>query len=409
MKGFATSGIAGSAAGKGGASYGWWAGFLHNFVVPNSSWIAKLVALSELAIGALLILGLFTGVAALAGLVLNMIYMFSGTAGVNPPMPCRRAFDHGLAKCRLLRVGPVRPAHGPRPRSWPGPNRGGLPEPNRPLPCPSTRWGTAERSHSVHEICWTRGASLPGRLAPGGLTSASWDKQLTLTRSGTATPLEAIPTPSHVKENHDRHRRPLRPTRASSASSTPTSGRPTTSTAGQIYLMDNPLLQPAARPRGHQAAAARPLGNQPGAQLPLRPPESDHQGPRPRRHLRLRARTRRAGRRRQHLAGGHLQRALSPRRPATATGMAPAVPPVLLPGRHPEPLQPGDPGIDPRGRRAGLLAEPRVRRRLRQSRPGGRLRGRRRRGRDRAGGHRMALEQVPRSATRRRRAARSST
>ena len=84
VKGFATSGIAGSAAGKGGASYGWWAGFLHNFVVPNSSWIAKLVALSELAIGALLILGLFTGVAALAGLVLNMIYMFSGTAGVNP-------------------------------------------------------------------------------------------------------------------------------------------------------------------------------------------------------------------------------------------------------------------------------------------------------------------------------------
>lgn len=84
VKGFATSGIAGSAAGKGGASYGWWAGFLHNFVIPNSSWIAKLVALSEVAIGVLLIVGLFTGVAALAGLVLNVIYMFSGTAGVNP-------------------------------------------------------------------------------------------------------------------------------------------------------------------------------------------------------------------------------------------------------------------------------------------------------------------------------------
>ena len=84
VKGFATSGIAGSATGKGGASYGWWAGFLHNFVVPNSSWIAKLVALSEVAIGVLLIVGLFTGVAALAGLVLNVIYMFSGTAGVNP-------------------------------------------------------------------------------------------------------------------------------------------------------------------------------------------------------------------------------------------------------------------------------------------------------------------------------------
>jgi len=84
VKGFATAGVAGSTAGKGGASYGWWAGFLHNFVVPNASWIAKLVALGELMIGIALILGLFTGLAALAGLVLNLTYMFSGSAGVNP-------------------------------------------------------------------------------------------------------------------------------------------------------------------------------------------------------------------------------------------------------------------------------------------------------------------------------------
>jgi thiosulfate dehydrogenase [quinone] large subunit len=84
VKGFATAGVAGSATGKGGASYGWFAAFLHNFVVPNASWIAKLVTLSELAIGALLILGLFTGAAAVAGIGLNLIYMFSGSAGVNP-------------------------------------------------------------------------------------------------------------------------------------------------------------------------------------------------------------------------------------------------------------------------------------------------------------------------------------
>jgi thiosulfate dehydrogenase (quinone) large subunit len=84
VKGFATAGVAGSTAGKGGASYGWWAGFLHNFVIPNASWIAKLVALGELMIGIALILGLFTGLAALAGLVLNLTYMFSGSAGVNP-------------------------------------------------------------------------------------------------------------------------------------------------------------------------------------------------------------------------------------------------------------------------------------------------------------------------------------
>src|ERR1700733_8616494 len=85
VKGFATAGVSGSAAGKGaGASYGWWAAFLHDFVLPNASWIAKVVTLSELVIGLLLILGLFTGLAAFAGLTLNLVYMFTGSAGVNP-------------------------------------------------------------------------------------------------------------------------------------------------------------------------------------------------------------------------------------------------------------------------------------------------------------------------------------
>jgi thiosulfate dehydrogenase [quinone] large subunit len=84
VKGFATAGIAGSTTGKGGASYGWWAGFLHNFVVPNASWIAKVIAISEVAIGIALILGLLTGLAAIGALLLNLIYMFSGSAGVNP-------------------------------------------------------------------------------------------------------------------------------------------------------------------------------------------------------------------------------------------------------------------------------------------------------------------------------------
>ncbi len=85
VKGFATAGVTGSTAGKGsGASYGWWAAFLHNFVIPNASWIAKVITISELLIGVALILGLFTGAAALAGLVLNLVYMFTGSAGVNP-------------------------------------------------------------------------------------------------------------------------------------------------------------------------------------------------------------------------------------------------------------------------------------------------------------------------------------
>jgi thiosulfate dehydrogenase (quinone) large subunit len=84
VKGFAAAGVAGSATGKGGASYGWWAGFLHNFVVPNASWIGRAISLGELAIGIGLILGLLTGAAALAGLTLNIVYMLSGSAGVNP-------------------------------------------------------------------------------------------------------------------------------------------------------------------------------------------------------------------------------------------------------------------------------------------------------------------------------------
>jgi thiosulfate dehydrogenase (quinone) large subunit len=35
-------------------------------------------------IGILLILGLFTGLVAAAGLLLNIVYMFSGSSGVNP-------------------------------------------------------------------------------------------------------------------------------------------------------------------------------------------------------------------------------------------------------------------------------------------------------------------------------------
>jgi thiosulfate dehydrogenase (quinone) large subunit len=85
VKGFATAGVLGSTAGKGsGASYGWWAAFLHNFVEPNASWIAKLVSLGELLIGVALILGFLTGFAAGAGLLLNLTYMFTGSAGVNP-------------------------------------------------------------------------------------------------------------------------------------------------------------------------------------------------------------------------------------------------------------------------------------------------------------------------------------
>jgi thiosulfate dehydrogenase [quinone] large subunit len=81
--GFAKSGVAANATPMGAVGYGWWAAFLHNFVMPNASWIAKVISLGEI-VGIGLILGLFTGLAALCALSLNFTYMMTGSAGVNP-------------------------------------------------------------------------------------------------------------------------------------------------------------------------------------------------------------------------------------------------------------------------------------------------------------------------------------
>jgi thiosulfate dehydrogenase [quinone] large subunit len=77
------AGVAGFAA-HGAASYTWWHHFLTGFVVPNSGWIGITVSVAEFTIGVALLLGFLTPGFALAGLVLNVTYMLSGTAGVNP-------------------------------------------------------------------------------------------------------------------------------------------------------------------------------------------------------------------------------------------------------------------------------------------------------------------------------------
>ena len=76
-----------------------------------------------------------------------------------------------------------------------------------------------------------------------------------------------------------------------------------------------------------------------------------------------------------------------------------------FPGGIPSHVAPETPGLDPRGRRAGLLALPRVRRGVRQPRPRRRSDRRRRRGGDRAAGDQLAQHQVRRPRPRRRRAA----
>ena len=172
---------------------------------------------------------------------------------------------------------------------------------------------------------------------------------------------------------------------------------------------DLPARQPAAAraaaARARQAAAARPLGHDARAELHLRPPEPGHPGARPRRDLRHRPGPRRA-RRSSPTPTSRARTARSTRAsPATSEGMRTAVPPVLVPGRHPQPRRARDAGLDPRGRRARLRALARVRRRVRQPGPARALRRRRRRGRDRPAGDELALEQVPRPGARRRGAA----
>src|SRR5580698_3911789 len=75
------AGVAGFAA-HGVPAYTWWGSFLHSFVVPNSGWIAVLVAFAEFAIGVALALGFLTPLACLGSLLLLFTYVMSGTASV---------------------------------------------------------------------------------------------------------------------------------------------------------------------------------------------------------------------------------------------------------------------------------------------------------------------------------------
>ena len=124
---------------------------------------------------------------------------------------------------------------------------------------------------------------------------------------------------------------------------------------GQIYLLDNPLLREPLRIEHVKPRLLGHWGTTPGPELHLRAPEPRDPRARPERDLRHRPRPRRPGDGRQRLPGGHLQRGLPAHRPRRG-GAAAAVPPVLLPRRHPQPRRAGDARLDPRGRRARLLA-----------------------------------------------------
>lgn len=114
---------------------GWYASFLNNVVVPNAAAFSYLVTFGEILVGAALILGLFTGIAAFFGGFMNASYIFAGVAGANPLMfilatwlvlAWRVAGHWGLDRWLLPRLG----VPGSRGTMFRGPRAGGQDHPS---------------------------------------------------------------------------------------------------------------------------------------------------------------------------------------------------------------------------------------------------------------------------------------
>jgi len=85
LKGFWAGAVAIPATGNPPIHYAWYRAFLQFLLNAQSYvWFAKLVAVGEFLIGVALILGLFTGFAALMGGFMNWNFMMAGSASVNP-------------------------------------------------------------------------------------------------------------------------------------------------------------------------------------------------------------------------------------------------------------------------------------------------------------------------------------
>jgi thiosulfate dehydrogenase (quinone) large subunit len=82
--GFLQGAIANPVKGPNGVVYGWWGTFLENVAIPNVALFNVLVPWGELLVGLGLIVGLFTPIAALFGVLMNFSFLLSGTISHNP-------------------------------------------------------------------------------------------------------------------------------------------------------------------------------------------------------------------------------------------------------------------------------------------------------------------------------------
>ena len=83
LKGFVNGAIA-KTAGPNPSVQGWYADFLHNFVLPNVGLFSFMVTWGEVAVGLGLLLGALTGIAAGFGVLMNLNYVLAGTVSINP-------------------------------------------------------------------------------------------------------------------------------------------------------------------------------------------------------------------------------------------------------------------------------------------------------------------------------------
>lgn len=86
VAGFASGAIEAAEGPHPDVAYDWYVTFLEWVRDTAHPWLGPAVAIGELVIGVLLIIGLFTGIAAALGAIMNFSFVFAGSAGVNPAM-----------------------------------------------------------------------------------------------------------------------------------------------------------------------------------------------------------------------------------------------------------------------------------------------------------------------------------
>ena len=85
LKGFWENAVKGFEGGRPNIAFDWYRSFIQSMLDAQAyTWFSKLVAYGELTVGVLLIIGAFTGVAALVGGFMNWNYMMAGSASTNP-------------------------------------------------------------------------------------------------------------------------------------------------------------------------------------------------------------------------------------------------------------------------------------------------------------------------------------